>query len=308
MFLEVNQDDLMGLFKESGAKGENSLMGVFAVIVSNFLKQSSLNSSLERLCSDIYKMIPNTSLCAILKADGEQFRVVTSSSSGYQLSSISYPSLDSLLKRIKARFVVNDFQSMEIGKQYSLLLTTFEPIEPELHRLLKYTSLIASIHMNNIEKQSAVDSQKAKDPLTGVFTRQAGEVILNRELERAKRHKGVFSVVLVDIDDMKTINSRFGTSHGDKVLLSFASLVEELLRDEDIIVRWGGDEFLLILNESTLSSSRQIIKRIADSFDYEFSHAVVTCPEQAETSRKVIDYLSKALYRTKFMKRQFGKA
>lgn len=306
--MEVNQDDLLGLFKENGTKGENSLMGVFAVILSNFLKQSSLNALLERLCSDIYKMIPNTSLCVILRKDGEQLRVIISSSGDYKLSGTSYPSLDSLLKRIKARFVVNDFQSVEIGKQYSLLLTTFEPIEPELHRLLKYISLITSIHMKNIEKQSVADSQKTKDPLTGVFTRQAGEVILNRELERVKRHKGVFSAILVDIDDMKTINSRFGTSHGDKVLISFASLAEELLRDEDIIVRWGGDEFLLILNESTLSSSRQIIKRIADSFDYKFSYAIIACPEQAETSREIIDHLSKALYRMKFMKRQFGKA
>jgi diguanylate cyclase (GGDEF)-like protein/PAS domain S-box-containing protein len=89
-----------------------------------------------------------------------------------------------------------------------------------------------------------------RDPLTGVFNRYALEELLRLEAERSSRYEHPIGFLLIDVNRFKEINDRFGHLTGDKVLQSVARTIQDQVRGSDVIVRYGGDEFLVILLET----------------------------------------------------------
>jgi diguanylate cyclase len=89
------------------------------------------------------------------------------------------------------------------------------------------------------------------DGLTGLFNRPNAQQILVREQARQERSGQGFCVALIDLDHFKRINDTLGHGAGDEVLQGFASLMSGMLRTTDVISRWGGEEFLLILTETS---------------------------------------------------------
>jgi diguanylate cyclase (GGDEF)-like protein len=85
------------------------------------------------------------------------------------------------------------------------------------------------------------------DVLTRIPNRRATQAFLEKELSRAQRHNGEFSVLLIDIDDFKQVNDRWGHTVGDEVLARTASLFQSMIRKQDLVGRWGGEEFLIIV-------------------------------------------------------------
>ncbi len=85
------------------------------------------------------------------------------------------------------------------------------------------------------------------DGLTQIPNRRATEVFLEKELSRAQRNNSEFSVLLIDIDDFKQVNDRWGHLVGDFVLVKTASIFQSMIRKQDLVGRWGGEEFLIIL-------------------------------------------------------------
>jgi len=88
------------------------------------------------------------------------------------------------------------------------------------------------------------------DPLTGAFNRNFFQIALNREKLRAERYKSSIGFLMVDIDNFKEINDRYGHLTGDKILREVASYLSESIRETDYLIRYGGDEFLMILIET----------------------------------------------------------
>jgi len=89
-----------------------------------------------------------------------------------------------------------------------------------------------------------------RDPLTGVFNRYALEELLRLEAERSSRYEHPVGFLLIDINRFKEINDRFGHLMGDKILQAVAKAIQDQVRGSDVIVRYGGDEFLVILLET----------------------------------------------------------
>ncbi len=89
-----------------------------------------------------------------------------------------------------------------------------------------------------------------RDPLTGVLNRYALEELLEREANRSERYHHSIGFLLIDVNRFKEINDRFGHVMGDKVLQAVATVIQDNVRDSDIVVRYGGDEFLVILPET----------------------------------------------------------
>jgi diguanylate cyclase (GGDEF)-like protein len=89
-----------------------------------------------------------------------------------------------------------------------------------------------------------------RDPLTGVLNRYALEELLEREASRSGRYAHSVGFLMIDVNRFKEVNDRFGHGMGDKVLQTVAELVQRSIRDADILVRYGGDEFLVILPET----------------------------------------------------------
>ena len=85
------------------------------------------------------------------------------------------------------------------------------------------------------------------DVLTRIPNRRATQAFLEKELSRAQRYQGEFSILLIDIDDFKLVNDRWGHAIGDEVLARTASLFQSMIRKQDLVGRWGGEEFLFIV-------------------------------------------------------------
>ncbi len=95
----------------------------------------------------------------------------------------------------------------------------------------------------------------ATDPLTGAFNRRHLMEAIETETSRAQRHFRPLSLIMFDIDHFKNINDRFGHEQGDAVLHRVATLVRERLRQSDILVRWGGEEFMILSPETALAQA-----------------------------------------------------
>ncbi len=100
------------------------------------------------------------------------------------------------------------------------------------------------------------------DPLTGVLNRRAILDSLNKELIRAKRRNTKLSIGLCDIDHFKLVNDKYGHQVGDDVLCSFVKVMQNTLRPYDLLGRYGGEEFLLVMPDSTMSAEEGLYERL----------------------------------------------
>ncbi|WP_196140089.1 diguanylate cyclase [Aliikangiella sp. G2MR2-5] len=113
------------------------------------------------------------------------------------------------------------------------------------------------------KKQAVMFEKQSKiDPLTGVWNRRAGEAKLERLCNREKGSVTVFSIAMLDIDHFKRVNDKFGHDIGDKVIKSVCKIIEQNLRPTDMMCRWGGEEFLLILENFDAKHASFVCERI----------------------------------------------
>jgi len=123
--------------------------------------------------------------------------------------------------------------------------------------LVSYNFRLASMDV-----ERTVAEMAATDPLTGLFNRRHMNQRLREEESRAARTGGRFCVILADIDHFKRINDDFGHDAGDRVLMELARLFRQTLRTQDIVARWGGEEFLVVLPETELAAAHEAAERL----------------------------------------------
>lgn len=104
--------------------------------------------------------------------------------------------------------------------------------------------------------------QATRDWLTGLYNRRYFEETLADHIEAATRYNRELSLVLFDIDRFKQINDTHGHEAGDKVLQQFADLIKATARKADIVCRFGGDEFAVILPETSRASAERFVERV----------------------------------------------
>jgi diguanylate cyclase (GGDEF)-like protein len=105
--------------------------------------------------------------------------------------------------------------------------------------------------------------QSCMDPLTEVFNRRSLEDLAEKFISRAKRHGGGLTFIMVDLDNFKELNRQFGHLTGDLVLAEVATLLNGSVRGCDAVVRYGGDEFLIILTDSSNAGGAVVADRVA---------------------------------------------
>lgn len=103
------------------------------------------------------------------------------------------------------------------------------------------------------------------DSLTKLFNHKQGLILLNREIARVQRNRQPLSIAMLDLDHFKDCNDRFGHHAGDDVLRFISKLLTESMRKCDIISRYGGEEFLLVLPDTELKKAVDVIKRVKSS-------------------------------------------
>jgi diguanylate cyclase (GGDEF)-like protein len=105
--------------------------------------------------------------------------------------------------------------------------------------------------------------QTSRDGLTGAYTRAFGEEFLSVQFEIAKRQDHNLSLVFLDLDQFKAVNDRHGHEAGDAVLKTTASSIRHVIRHQDLLIRWGGEEFVIVLPETDAQGARQMVDRLA---------------------------------------------
>lgn len=106
--------------------------------------------------------------------------------------------------------------------------------------------------------EAKLDWQAHHDPLTGVYNRRRAETLMDAEIRRSRRYDHSFSLILFDIDHFKEVNDQFGHEVGDRILRELTRLVSNRLRDVDMLARWGGEEFLILLPETGKAGAQKI--------------------------------------------------
>jgi diguanylate cyclase (GGDEF)-like protein len=110
----------------------------------------------------------------------------------------------------------------------------------------------------------------AVDPVTGLFTRRIFEERLGAEVQRAHRHQEPLALLLVDIDDFKLVNDRFGHLEGDRALRGVGDVFREAVRIFDVCARLGGDEFVILMPRATMSVALRIAERVRERVQRRF--------------------------------------
>lgn len=147
------------------------------------------------------------------------------------------------------------------------------------------------------------------DGLTGIFNRRYMETRITEEIERSKRYETDFSVVMVDVDRFKLLNDEFGHLLGDEVLRQVSSLLSERLRKSDVVCRYGGEEFVALLPQTTTDQAVLVAEKLRLAIsEWNFpgvprpvtiSAGVSTFPEHAATRDELLHAADSALYSAK---------
>lgn len=145
------------------------------------------------------------------------------------------------------------------------------------------------------------------DILTKIYNRTKIDQELHAQIERAKRSKQNFSILLCDIDFFKMVNDTFGHPMGDAILAQIADIAKQSLRTYDIIGRWGGEEFLVLCPESTKEEAFLVAKRISENikkahFPTHKTHTIsigVAMMTNEDTPHTLVSKADIALYRAK---------
>lgn len=129
-------------------------------------------------------------------------------------------------------------------------------------RLLETLAGQLAVAISNLQRQEELRELAMHDALTGVYNRHFFTELIAKERERSPRDPHPISLVMVDMDDFHEVNDRFGHAEGDRVLREVARLLRESVRSPDCVVRYGGDEFLIVMREISEEEVTQAMERL----------------------------------------------
>ncbi|MBT4890977.1 MAG: GGDEF domain-containing protein [Rhodospirillales bacterium] len=116
--------------------------------------------------------------------------------------------------------------------------------------------------MSQLQYMIALVNRASLDPLTGAFTRRTGTETIDLQYRIASMHKTPMAIAFFDLDNFKSVNDNFGHEEGDNALVRMAEALRSALRRGDSLIRWGGEEFILLLSNADHDGARLVVDRI----------------------------------------------
>ncbi|MGQ9699535.1 MAG: GAF domain-containing protein [Candidatus Bipolaricaulaceae bacterium] len=158
--------------------------------------------------------------------------------------------------------------SVPVGDRGVLQVVETKPdaFEEEHVILMEILARHIAEELRRVELEEELREQAIRDPVTGLYNRRFLDEVLRREVARAERYGHALSLILVDIDNFKEINDRYGHLVGDEALRRVARALQENIRRVDYIFRWGGDEFCVILPETNGLGAKEVVRRFQEPF------------------------------------------
>lgn len=240
--------------------------------------------------------------------------VITVAESG-ESAYLQYPKdiiVDGILSEIRPKEIVVHpllFNDVKVGV---LLLASVKNYDDQKLEKIGILKKNLSLALHNAEIHEQIQKLAAIDPLTNVYNRRFGMSRLKDEFSRAMRAKSSMSLVLLDLDHFKNINDVYGHIAGDKALVDIAKLLQENIRTGDIIMRFGGEEFLIILPAASKKNAIEIAEKMRekientiirhsdDNISLTGSFGVTSIPENSFASElEMISSVDEALYKSK---------
>ncbi len=335
--LPVDSTDTIG----DCARAFNDLVKALSTAFDAERAFRSFNSALARhlefetLCSDALRLLlSHTGACSgavVLEQSGELVTVTSHAFPGAE----HLPSNDHL--RESVRLGTTTLVSLPKGLWVDAIATTLRPREvlvlpvdhnevafgavvlastqcfsPEVRRRTELLRQGLGMALNNARTHDNLQRIAALDPLTELYNRRFGEARLREEFERAERENTSLSVIMFDIDHFKKVNDTHGHIAGDKVLNRVARAVKRTFRKGDVLVRFGGEEFLAILpgaaEQDGLEVAERLRRRIKDLEIRDKESVIrvtislgIASTEQMSIERvaELVDCADQALYKAK---------
>jgi two-component system, cell cycle response regulator len=273
-------------------------------------------------------------LSNILESDG--YRVITASNGregleqfqahdpALVLTDVRMPVLDGIgvLREIKAKqseadVIILTGHSDEATAVDCLRLGAYDYFRKPLENVDVFLSAIERViekrdlKLKNRQLLEQLTKMSIKDPLTGLHNFRHMQRCIDQEIDRSERYRHSFFIVMIDVDDFKKVNDTHGHLFGDHVLKQLGKVAMGALRSTDRIFRYGGEEFLILMNEITLPEAKVAVNRLLQavrehtfrSGDHSAKITVsVGCaifPDDADDKNILINLADKALYRAK---------
>lgn len=182
-------------------------------------------------------------------------------------TTILFSNLDEVPEANPTRSEFKSGISAPIGKMgvFQVVSTEANAFTREDVELLELLLGHTTAAVQRIRLQNQLREQATRDPLTGLFNRRYFRETVERELERCKRYEHSIGFLMIDVDNFKAINDTYGHQMGDRVLQEVADFLKDHIRAAEMVVRYGGDEFLVVMPE--LEDSTDIVKqRLIEAF------------------------------------------
>lgn len=189
----------------------------------------------------------------IVKAkQGVRLSTLSQLGKGYSTWRIAYQSLMAL------PILVDD----EVTFILVMFRTAGDPFKDADERLLQLLINAFEITLKNLQLRNKIQDQAIKDGLMGVFNHRYMKVKLEEEMARAKRYGSPLTLIIADVDYFKKFNDTHGHLLGDKVLKEIATILQDSVRETDIVARYGGEELAILLPETPLDAACDVAERI----------------------------------------------
>lgn len=181
-------------------------------------------------------------------------------------------------------------------------------------KVLKTVADFAAIAIEKLYYLRALRRMATTDPLTGLYNRRSLERFLARETERSRRYGEPLSALWVDIDEFKRINDQFGHLAGDRVLQQAAELLAQSVRAVDVVFRYGGDEFIVLLPNTDRDRAEKVRGRILARLaflresgqDFPFGLSIGLHSAGPDATDDLLAFSDRDLYRQKDHKEELG--
>lgn len=200
------------------------------------------------------------------------------------------------------------------------IVGSFNQADKDIHRfepgidtsLLEQLAIKVSLCLSNVTAHEQLRFLAFHDPLTGLLNRAVMERVLEREFQRSKRYHIDLTALFLDLDDFKSINDTYGHDKGDMALCHTAACLNSLKRDSDIVARFAGDEFVVILPSTNKTQAENYITRVkhklaseplpgnTTDFYIKLSHGLSSVFEKGiDSSAQLLKAADKRLYQAK---------
>ena len=198
-----------------------------------------------------------------------------------------------------------EFQSSTFSLQtFGRMMTIFSP-----YLLIAYLTTMLSADLQYARRMFKHLSET--DEMTGLNNVRSFNIALTNEIKKSIRYKHIFSLLMIDTDELKNINDQNGHAAGDQLIVTMATTIQNCLRESDTLARYGGDEFIALLPQTDWKNAIEAAERIRravenTAFDMEgekigstVSIGIATFPEQADNINDLLRKADQALYKSK---------